>query len=74
VAKVKLREVFASSGTSNFFRPTSLRSRSLELLDAHGATLLKVALPLRSAEASKVFEASLPVWTNRAIEVEQIGK
>jgi hypothetical protein len=76
VAKVKLMERFGSTGggTSNFSSFKRLRSRSLELLDAHGASLLKLDLPLRSAEASKIFEASLPVWTNRAIEVEQVGK
>ncbi|MCE9660883.1 MAG: hypothetical protein K8R60_20340 [Burkholderiales bacterium] len=73
VARVRLRQVWVSYGSSNFFRSKRVSGRSLELLDASGASLLKVELPLRSAEDSKVFEASVPVWTQRTIEVEEVG-
>lgn len=73
VAKVKRRDVFGASSPSNW-RFKRLRSQSLELLDAGGASLMKADLPMWPAAASKVFEASVPVWTGRAIEVEQVGR
>jgi hypothetical protein len=68
------REVWASYGSSNFFRSNRVTWRSLDLLDANGASLLHLKLPLKPAEASVAFEASAPVWTKRAFEVEQVNK
>jgi len=74
VAKVKLRKVWASNGSTKVFASKSVISRSLDLLDADGTRLLRLALPLKPAEASAAFEASVPVWTQRAFEVEDVNK
>ena len=74
VAKVQLRQYWASYGTSSSFRPKRVSSRTLHLLDANGSSLLQLKLPLKPAEASVAFEASVPVWTQRAFEVEEVDK
>ena len=74
VSRVKLTEYWRGYGPSTAFRPTQLSSRMLDLLDARGSSMLTLHLPLRPAEASAAFEASLPAWTQRPTELGQVGK
>lgn len=73
VARVSLLESWASNNP-NERGPKRLRSSVLLLQAADGAELLRLCWPLRPAAASAVFLASLPVWTGRAVEVEQQGR
>ena len=70
VAEVKRVEHWAAK-----YRGLSrLKYTDFVFLDQNAAELIKLRVPLRPAEASEAFVASVPVWTQRPITLVQEGK
>lgn len=74
VTRIRLVEHWADDDPNRRSAGKSVRRRELVFDGDAGRELLSLKMPLRPAEANATLLASLPVWTGRAIELEQNGR